>query len=91
MLSVEERFALANSKSHPVEAQWHYERMTAAGFVAITKEQVGFVRKYEYSHPAGHTAFCSTGASADYWTIHTVTGGQYGGYPGTLQACLNSL
>lgn len=61
-------FEEANKRVHSVEDQWHYETMVAAGFVAETKEAVGFVRRYRYSHPDGRKMVLCTGASADYWT-----------------------
>ena len=61
-------FNLADSAIHPVEKEWHFPIMSEAGFVAETKDAVGFVRSYRYSHPAGHTITATTGASADYWT-----------------------
>ena len=39
-------FDKANQKIHKVEDQWHYPLMTKYKFEPITKEAVGFVRKY---------------------------------------------
>lgn len=73
-------FEEANQKVHKVEDQWHYPIMTEAGFVAETKEAVGFVRGYTYKHPSGETISCVTGVNADYWKS-TVNGKEVaGGY-----------
>jgi len=57
----------AGAKVHPVESQWHYEILTKYGYVAKTKEAVGLVRSYDYSHPAGGHIRVTTGISSDYW------------------------
>jgi hypothetical protein len=62
------RFEEANKKVHPVETQWHYPTLTKHGFVPETKEQVGFVRAYTYTHPDGRRIRCNTGVNSDYWT-----------------------
>lgn len=55
---------------HPVEKQWHYAILTHYGFVPKTKEAVGWVRSYDYYHPAtGHEIRMTTGAHADYWRV----------------------
>jgi hypothetical protein len=41
--------------------------MIGAGFIAETKEAAGFVRSYEYKHPAGHHFVVTTGAHCDHW------------------------
>lgn len=61
-------FETSNKKVHPVETQWHYPVMVSFGFEPVTKEAVGFVRTYEYFHPAGHHIKVSTGVNSDYWT-----------------------
>lgn len=71
-------FNKANQKVHPVETQWHYDRMVAAGFTPITKSQTGFVRKYEYENAEGHKIDVHTGANADYWRDRTTGEGGYG-------------
>lgn len=61
-------FEKANQAVHPVEKQWHYPIMTKHGYVPDTKEGIGFVRAYHYTHPeTKHTMKVVTGASADYW------------------------
>jgi hypothetical protein len=58
----------ADKKVHPVETQWHHPIMTKYGYVPDTKEAVGFVRSYTYTHPGtGHSVIATTGYSADYW------------------------
>lgn len=59
-------FKEANKVVHKVEDQWHYPIMTKAGYEALTKEGVGFVRRYEYKKGT-HTVKCITGASSDRW------------------------
>lgn len=61
-------FDEANQVSHPVENQWHYSPMTKAGFTADTKEAIGFVRSYDYTHPSSHRIRITTGSLSDYWT-----------------------
>lgn len=61
-----DKFEQANQKVHRVEDQWHYKILIKYGFTPVTKEAVGFVRKYEYTHPNGATISCHTGASCDY-------------------------
>ena len=62
-------FDNANKKVHPVEKQWHYPIMTDHGYVADTKEGIGFVRTYHYTNPTTkHKMSVTTGARADYWT-----------------------
>ncbi len=75
-------FAEANKRVHPVETQWHHKVLTPLGFVADTKEGIGFVRQYWYTGPNGCRVKCCTGASADYW--ESDNGGK--GYWGTLEA-----
>jgi len=77
-------FEEANQVVHPVETQWHYNVLIPAGWVAETKEQVGFVRTYVYTHPdTSLVIHCTTGSSSDYWM--EVTHNKAGGYWGTLQ------
>lgn len=59
-------FAEANKRVHKVEDQWHYKFLIAAGFEAITKIQIGFVRSYEY-RKGKRVIVCATGAACDYW------------------------
>ena len=62
------RFNEADKKVHPVETQWHHPILVGLGFEPVTKEQVGFVRRYEYVHPkTGRTIKAATGMSSDYW------------------------
>lgn len=61
-------FNESDKKIHPVETQWHYKILTKYGFVAKTKEAIGFVRSYDYEHPSGCQMTLTTGYHADYWT-----------------------
>jgi len=77
MMTQEEkdRFNEANKTVHSVETQWHYPIMTKYGFVADTKEGIGFVRGYDYHHSiTGHKIRVCTGVNADYFTdrVHEV-------------------
>jgi len=73
-----EAFNKANETIHPVESQWHYEDLIAAGFIPETKEAKGFVRGYTYKHPCGVTVVMTTGSSADYWRAEgSIPGGGY--------------
>jgi len=66
--SFNKEFNTANKVIHPVQTQWHYPIMTKYGYVAITKEDVGFVRRYIYQHPVtGHKMSAHTGANGDYF------------------------
>lgn len=56
-----------DTKVHPVESQWHYDILTRYGYVAKTKEAVGFVRSYDYEHADGRKITVTTGSSSDYW------------------------
>lgn len=78
----------ANKKVHSVESQWHYDRMINSGFKAITKSQIGFVRRYDYENGVGHKISAYTGVSADYW-MDTTTGN--GGYHASLTPHLSSI
>ena len=40
----------ADKVVHPVEKQWHYKYMTKYGYVADTKEGIGFSRSYNYHY-----------------------------------------
>ena len=62
-------FEKANEKVHLVEDQWHYKYMIKYGFVPVTKTGVGFVRSYIYERPDGEKITCTTGYSADYWSV----------------------
>lgn len=73
-------FEEANKTIHKVEDQWHYPIMTEAGFVAETKEAVGFVRGYTYKHPSGEAIRCNTGVNADYWSAFVDGKEVAGGY-----------
>lgn len=75
-------FEEANKTVHLVETQWHFPILTKHGFVAETKEGVGFVRSYVYKHEDGREIVCTTGASADYWTDKHANAT---GYWGTLE------
>ena len=62
-------FEQANKTVHPVTTQWHYPILTKHGYVADTKEAVGLVRCYTYTHPTTkHSMLLTTGMSSDYWT-----------------------
>jgi hypothetical protein len=80
-------FQEADKKVHRVEDQWHYSILVAAGFVPITKEAVGLVRKYLYEKD-GRQIECSTGAQAEYW-VDKSTG--EGGYWAELKPFLKGL
>jgi len=84
-------FNEANKKVHPVETQWHYKIAIKYGYVALTKEQEGFVRTYHYRHPeTGHEFFASTGSSADYFNSKDSQGKENGfGYWGELEKFLD--
>lgn len=69
-------FSEANKKVHKVEDQWHYPILTKYGFTPITKEQAGFVRRYEYQR-GEHKIVCNTGVNADYWSNPSGCGGGY--------------
>lgn len=75
-------FEEANKTVHPVEKQWHFPILTKHGFVAETKEGVGFVRSYVYKHADGREIVCTTGLNADYWTDKQ---NKRTGYYGTLE------
>lgn len=64
-------FEQANKAVHPVEAQWHYPILTAAGYVPETKEATGFVRRYDYTHPSKAPIRARTGVNGDYWECST--------------------
>ena len=81
-------FDIADEKVHPVETQWHYQIMVKAGFLPLTKEAVGFVRKYNYEHPDGRKITVATGVNADYWD--DTTSGEHG-YWSTLEPYLKSM
>lgn len=66
-MSTDRAFQDAAKTVHSVTTQWHHSVMTAHGFVPETLEAMGFVRSYDYTHPAGHRIRCNTGYSADYW------------------------
>jgi len=80
-------FQEANKKVHKVEDQWHYPLMIAAGFVAVTKEAVGFVRNYHYTRDTLNVV-CVTGASSDYWSCSQR---QSNGYWADLEPFLKGL
>lgn len=86
--SFQDRLREADKVVHPVEKQWHYEIMTAAGYEAVTKEQTGFVRCYHYEHPKTGRCFkLNTGISADYWTdVETKKFGLWDDLKGHLSA-----
>lgn len=86
---MDEAFDAANKTVHPVETQWHYEILIPLGWVAETKEAVGFVRGYAYTLPGtDYRIVCNTGVSADYWNEKTT---KAGGYWGTLEAFAKSV
>lgn len=76
-------FERANKAVHPVEKQWHFEILIAAGFAAKTGEATGFVRRYDYEHPDGRVVTCHTGVSCDYW----ISGGVRGYWPDLEHWC----
>lgn len=59
----------ADEKEYPLEKQWHYPILTAAGFTSKDKVQKGLVRSYVYtsSEYPGHEITMTTGASSDHW------------------------
>lgn len=59
--------AHADGKMHPIEDQWHYKKMTDAGFTSDTKPQKGLVRSYMYTHKDGRKIKLTTGISSDRW------------------------
>lgn len=71
-------FAEADQAQHPVETQWHYPILTAAGFTPATNSACGFVRSYTYQHPSGVSVVCTTGSSADYWGASDGARGYWG-------------
>jgi len=72
MQTFKEAFNEADKVVHPVEAQWHYKILEPLGWVAQTKEAVGFVRSYVYTHPKSDMVIqCCTGVNADYWKENT--------------------
>lgn len=73
-------FQQANQIIHPVEKEFHYERLTKIGFVATTPTGKGFVRSYNYEHPNGSKVTATTGSSADYWSGELPDGSKHGGY-----------
>lgn len=83
-----EKFNQADKKVHPVEVQWHYPILTEAGFVAQTKEGIGFSRSYVYERLDGHKIKATTGINCDYWKDMTTGKTGYGcdlkGYVGEL-------
>lgn len=68
--------AEANAVVHNVEDQWHHKFLIAAGFEAITKIQIGFVRRYVYGKN-GLEVICSTGVSCDHWSCPAHNAGGY--------------
>lgn len=82
-------FEEANQTEHPVETQWHYPIMSAAGFEALTKTGTGFVRGYVYKHPVTQKQIRAvTGVNADYWEDQDTS---QGGYWSTLEAHVKKL
>jgi len=69
-------FQTANQKVHKVEDQWHFPHLAAHGFVALTKEAVGFVRNYHYEKD-GLKITCVTGVSGDYWSCSELASSGY--------------
>lgn len=61
------RFNEANKVVHPVQGEWHFPILTAAGFKPVTLEGVGFVRSYKYIHEDGRSIVCTTGVNSDRW------------------------
>mgnify|MGYP006349580407 CR=1 FL=1 len=76
-------FNEADKVVHPVEAQWHYKILEPLGWIAQTKEAVGFVRSYVYTHPESDSVIqCRTGVHADTW--EEITYRKHWGYWPTL-------
>jgi len=89
---VDRNFEEANKKVHPVEDQWHYPILTKYGYEPVTKEAVGFVRSYDYTHPATrHTIRCCTGYSSDYWRTVPFLPESKQGYWSDLEPYLKEL
>lgn len=85
-------FNEANEKVHAVETQWHYPILTRYGWEAVTKEQTGFVRRYEYSHPlTSLTIDCVTGVNADHWACFDMGKAIIGGYWSDLEPHLKTM
>ena len=79
-------FDEADKVIHPVETQWHYPILTAAGYLPNTLSATGFVRRYIYTHPATCNVIAvSTGMNIDYWTDNTT---KQSGYWATLESHL---
>ena len=83
-------FEEADKVVHPVEKQWHYPMLTKYGFEPEQREATGLVRKYTYTHPAGHRIVCSTGVSSDHWEDMNAKPWQ-GGYWRDLEPYLQKL
>lgn len=82
-------FEAANKVVHLVEDQWHYPIMTKHGYVADTKEGIGFVRSYNYTHPTTkHSVTVTTGCNSDYWKDNE---SGKGGFWGSLEPHLEAL
>lgn len=77
----------ANEVIHPVESEWHYPIVTAAGFIPEVKEAKGLVRSYIYRHPNGVSVSCNTGYSCDYWR----SSDGFHGYWADLQPYVNKM
>jgi hypothetical protein len=56
---------------HPVDTQWHFPIMTRAGFVPVTREAKGLVRRYEYTR-GDHVVVVCTGLNMDYFVDMTL-------------------
>ena len=80
-------FERADKVVHTVESEWHYQLMTDCGFVPVTKERTGFVRKYTYIIPGKLTVSVTTGVNSDYW--ESSDGNR--GYWGTLEKYVKNL
>jgi len=101
LMSFDAEFAKANQAVHKVEDQWHYKYLTKYGWVAQTKEGVGFVRSYQYTNSKTDIIVeCTTGSSCDYWRafrlaengiarVDVSTG--YDGYWSSLETFLKTI
>ena len=86
-----EAFNQADKVVHTVEKEWHYKYMAKYGYIADTKEAIGFVRSYEYHHPiTGNKVECCTGAHADYWRASNMDS-KDDGYWASLEPYLKRL
>lgn len=75
-------FEEADRVAHPVDKEWCYDVLTARGFTAENREDVGFVRKYVFWHPDGRGIRWRVGVNANYFEFWNPCEGHWvpGGY-----------